>query len=66
MPGTNWNALLEDILSGEWKDPDTGKRADIDFETIRIEEDLDGQEAALLAPLKNGFTHRGCFRHQYG
>ena len=54
MPGTNWNALLEDILSGEWKDPDTGKRADIDFETIRIEEDLDGQEAALLAPLKMG------------
>ena len=54
MPGTNWNALLEDILSGKWKDPDTGKRADIDFETIRIEEDLDGQEAALLAPLKMG------------
>jgi glycerol-1-phosphate dehydrogenase [NAD(P)+] len=54
MAQVNWNALLEDILSGKWKDPDTGKRADIDFETIRLEEDLDGREAELVAPLRMG------------
>ena len=56
MADKNWNALLEDILSGKWKDPDTGKIADIDFETIRIEEDLDGGEADFIHPLKMGET----------
>ena len=56
MADKNWNALLEDILSGKWKDPDTGKKADIDFETIRIEEDLDGGEADFIHPLKMGET----------
>jgi glycerol-1-phosphate dehydrogenase [NAD(P)+] len=52
--GTNWNALLEDILSGDWKDPSTGKAAAIPFETILIEETLEGREAELVAKLRLG------------
>ncbi|MCX8503697.1 MAG: iron-containing alcohol dehydrogenase [Beijerinckiaceae bacterium] len=51
---TNWNALLEDIISGVWKDPATGKSAIIPFETILIEDSLDGREADLVAHLRLG------------
>ncbi len=53
-PQTNWNALLEDIISGVWKDPTTGKSAIIPFETILIEDNLDGREADLVAHLRLG------------
>ena len=51
---TDWNALISDVVAGQWKDPATGKAAKVPFETIRIEETLDGGEADLLAPLKLG------------
>lgn len=51
---TDWNALISDVVSGHWKDPATGKPASVPFEAIRIEEDLDGGEADVLAPLKLG------------
>ncbi len=51
---TDWNAFISDFIAGEWRDPETGKVPPVPFETIRIEEDLDGGEADVLAPLKLG------------
>ena len=51
---TNWNALIDDFVEGRWYDPETGQGAKVPFETIRIEETLDGGEADMLAPLKLG------------
>ena len=51
---TDWNELISDVVAGNWKDPTTGKTATVPFEVIRIEEDLDGGEADVLAPLKLG------------
>ncbi len=51
---TDWNALIRDVVAGGWKDPLSGKPVTVPFETIRIEEDLDGGEADILAPLKLG------------
>jgi glycerol-1-phosphate dehydrogenase [NAD(P)+] len=48
---TDWNELIRDVVAGNWKDPETGKAASVPFEVIRIEEDLDGGEADLVAPL---------------
>jgi glycerol-1-phosphate dehydrogenase [NAD(P)+] len=50
----NWNALIEDVVAGRWKDPETGKPATVPFETIVIDEDLTGREAALVKPLGLG------------
>jgi glycerol-1-phosphate dehydrogenase [NAD(P)+] len=51
---TDWNELISDVVAGRWKDPETNQAASVPFETIRIEEDLDGGEADLVAPLKLG------------
>lgn len=50
----DWNSLIRDVIAGEWRDPVTGKAATMPFETIRIEEDLDGGAADMVAPLKLG------------
>ncbi len=50
----DWNALIDDIIAGRWKDPSTGKTAAMPFETINIQESFDGAEADLVAPLKLG------------
>jgi glycerol-1-phosphate dehydrogenase [NAD(P)+] len=51
---SDWNALIRDVIAGEWRDPETGKAAIMPFETIRIEEDLEGGAADMAAPLKIG------------
>jgi glycerol-1-phosphate dehydrogenase [NAD(P)+] len=50
----DWNALIRDVVDGKWQDPETGKAASVPFRTIRLEEDLDGGEADVLAPLGLG------------
>ncbi len=50
----DWNSLIREVISGEWRDPETGKRCNVPFETIRIEETLDGGAADLVAPLQIG------------
>ena len=50
----DWNSLIREVISGEWRDPETGKACAVPFETIRIEETLDGGAADLVAPLKIG------------
>ena len=51
---TDWNELISDVVAGRWKDETTGKTATVPFEVIRIEDDLDGGEADMLAPLNLG------------
>ncbi len=51
---TDWNALIRDLITGDWRDPESGKRAEVPFETIRLEESLDGGAVDLVAPLKLG------------
>ncbi len=51
---TDWNELIAEIVAGRWKDPATNKAATVPFETIRIEESLDGGEADVVAPLQLG------------
>jgi glycerol-1-phosphate dehydrogenase [NAD(P)+] len=50
----DWNSLIRDVISGEWRDPVSGKACAVPFETIRIEDTLDGGAADLVAPLKIG------------
>jgi glycerol-1-phosphate dehydrogenase [NAD(P)+] len=50
----NWNALIEDVVAGRWRDPETGRRAALPFKTILLAETTQGQEADLVAPLALG------------
>jgi glycerol-1-phosphate dehydrogenase [NAD(P)+] len=50
----DWNSLIRDVISGEWRDPETGKACAVPFETVRLEESLEGGAADLVAPLKIG------------
>ncbi len=52
--GTDWNALIADVVAGRWTDPATGRAATVPFETIRLEEETAGREAELVAPLALG------------
>ncbi len=51
---TDWNELIRDVIAGDWKDPETGKAAKVPFETILIEDSLDGGAADITASLKLG------------
>lgn len=50
----DWNSLIREVIDGSWRDPETGKRCEVPFETIRIEETLEGGAADLVAPLNIG------------
>ncbi|TPJ52446.1 iron-containing alcohol dehydrogenase [Mesorhizobium sp. B2-6-4] len=51
---SNWNALIEDVVAGRWRDPNTGETADLPFQTIELLETTEGREADLIAPLMLG------------
>lgn len=50
----DWNALISDVVAGNWADPETGKPASVPFKTILLAETLDGGAADVAAPLKLG------------
>ena len=50
----NWNALIEDVVAGRWRDPETGRPAALPFEAIRLVETTAGAEAEMIAPLRLG------------
>ena len=56
-PEGGWTALIDDIVAGNWINPETGSRARVPYETIVIEESLDGAEVDLVAGLKLGERH---------
>jgi glycerol-1-phosphate dehydrogenase [NAD(P)+] len=53
-PARNWNALIEDVVAGRWRDPETGQPASVPFRTILLAESLDGAAADLVGPLELG------------
>jgi glycerol-1-phosphate dehydrogenase [NAD(P)+] len=53
-PSGGWTALIDDIVDGGWTNPETGKLARVPYESIVIEETLDGAEAGLVADLQLG------------
>jgi glycerol-1-phosphate dehydrogenase [NAD(P)+] len=50
----NWNALIEDVVAGTWIDPETGRGAELPFETILLTESTEGAEADLIGALGLG------------
>ena len=54
MSKQNWTALIDDMVAGRWTNPETGKPAKVPYDSIVIEESLDGREADLVAALKLG------------
>lgn len=54
MTDTNWNALIEDVVAGRWRDPGSGRLASLPFEAIRLDASTEGREADLVAPLRLG------------
>ena len=54
----DWNELIRDVVAGRWTDPETGAPARLPFETIHLDETLDGQEADLVRPLGLGAVSR--------
>lgn len=50
----NWNALIEDVVAGRWRDPVSGQLASLPFESIRLEATTEGREAEFIAPLRLG------------
>lgn len=53
-PEGGWTTLIDDILAGNWVNPETGSPATVPYERIVIEESLDGAEADLVASLRLG------------
>ena len=45
---------IAELLSGKWKDPDTGAATGVDIAAIAIDDDLRGREAELVAKLGLG------------
>ncbi|MCP3469078.1 iron-containing alcohol dehydrogenase [Bradyrhizobium sp. CCGUVB1N3] len=54
MSKQNWTALIDDLVAGRWTNPLTGDRIKVPYDSIVIEDSLDGREAELVASLKLG------------
>ncbi len=53
---TDWTALIDEIVADSWYNPELNKVMTVDYESIVIEESLDGDEANLVAKLNLGDT----------
>ena len=54
MPKQNWTALIDDMVAGRWTNPLTGAQTKVPYDSIVIEDSLEGREAELVASLKLG------------
>ncbi|MBR0900214.1 iron-containing alcohol dehydrogenase [Bradyrhizobium tropiciagri] len=54
MSKQNWTALIDDMVAGRWTNPLTGVQIKVPYDSIVIEDSLDGREAELVASLKLG------------
>ena len=50
----SWTDLIDDILDGNWTNPETGKKAVVPYDRIVIEESLEGRAADLVRDLGLG------------
>ena len=53
-PNGSWTSLIDEIVAGQWVNPETGQHSDVPYETIVIADTLDGCEAELVGALKLG------------
>ena len=56
MSKQNWTALIDDLVAGRWTNPLTGARVKVPYDSIVIEDSLEGREAELVASLKLGHS----------
>ena len=54
MPKQNWTALIDDLVAGRWTNPVSGARVKVPYDSIVIEDSIEGREAELVASLKLG------------
>lgn len=54
MSQHNWTALIDDLVAGRWINPLTGAAVKVPYDSIVIEDSLEGREAELVAALKLG------------
>lgn len=50
----SWTTLIDDIVAGEWTNPETGTKAKVPYDRIVIEETLEGRAADLVRDLDLG------------
>lgn len=53
-PVGGWTALIDDIVAGQWTNPETGEQPRVPYESIVIADTLAGREAELVAQLNLG------------
>ena len=66
LTAANWNALIEDVVAGRWRDPETGRPATLPFEAIELAETHRGARGRTRAPARLGDAPRGGLRRQHG
>ena len=50
----HWTALIDDIVAGNWTNPETGSLAKVPYESIVFAESLEGREAELVQSVRLG------------
>jgi glycerol-1-phosphate dehydrogenase [NAD(P)+] len=53
-PQGGWSALIDDIVAGRWRNPQTGEIARVPYESVVLAPSLEGREAELVGALKLG------------
>lgn len=53
-PVGGWTALIDEIIDGRWKNPETGEAAVVDYDRVVIAASLAGREAALVEEMRLG------------
>jgi glycerol-1-phosphate dehydrogenase [NAD(P)+] len=53
-PEGGWNALIEEIVAGRWRNPHTGEIAGVPYESVVLAPSLEGREAELVGALGLG------------
>lgn len=53
-PDQGWTALIDDVVAGRWVNPETGKLASVPYDSIVIDDRLDGREGELVTALGLG------------
>jgi len=51
---TDYSGVLSELVDGTWEEPGTGKRYDIGIKSLVIRDNLEGDEARLVANLHRG------------
>ena len=54
LTANRWSALIGDMVEGRWTNPETGRIAKVPYESIVIDDSLEGREADLVKALGLG------------